>query len=148
MAFSNYINVLNNLSKDTKPNWGIMTAQHMVEHLVLAVQSSNGNFAFNEFITPPEKVPTLKRFMFSSRPFPKNFVNTVIGEGLKPIMFSDLDTAKKKLIEEINNFEEYFKTNPEAKPINATFGPLNYEEWIVFHNKHFTHHFNQFGLIT
>jgi oxepin-CoA hydrolase/3-oxo-5,6-dehydrosuberyl-CoA semialdehyde dehydrogenase len=63
------------------------------------------------------------------------------------LVYSDLERAKKKFFEEINNFEEYFKENPEIKPINATFGPLNYEEWVAFHNKHFTHHFTQFGLI-
>jgi len=26
-------------------------------------------------------------------------------------------------------------------------GKLNYKEWIIFHNKHFTHHFKQFELI-
>jgi oxepin-CoA hydrolase/3-oxo-5,6-dehydrosuberyl-CoA semialdehyde dehydrogenase len=124
-----------------------MSAQHMVEHLILAVQSSNGNFILNEFITPPEKLNVMKRFLLSNRPLPKNFTNTIIGEGLKPLIYSNLEIAKHKLLEEINNFEEYFKKNSEAKPINATFGPLNYKEWIAFHNKHFTHHLTQFGLI-
>ena len=138
---------LKSLTNETKPLWGTMTPQHMVEHLVRAVQSSNGSFAFTEFMTPPEKVPILKRFMFRTRPFPKNFVNTVIGEGLKPLVYSDLDSGKEELLKEIDDFHKYFKSNPEAKPINATFGPLTYEEWIAFHNKHFTHHLTQFGLI-
>ena len=147
MAFSNYINLLTDLSTETKAIWGTMTPQLMVEHLVLAVQSSNGKYPINEFITPPEKLNVMKRFLLSSRPLPRNFTNTIIGEGLKPLVYSDLDSAKEELLKEINDFHKYFEAIPEAKPINATFGPLNYEEWIVFHNKHFTHHLTQFGLL-
>lgn len=151
MAFSNYINVLNKLSKNTKPKWGIMTAQHMVEHLVLAVQSSTEKIIFDRFITPLDKLAISKRFLNSSRPLPKLFVNEVIseviGEGLIPLINNDLSSAIKELEKEVEYFDEYFTRNPEAKPINATFGPLNYEEWVVFHNKHFTHHLTQFGLL-
>lgn len=151
MAFSKYINLLNNLSKDTKPNWGIMTPQHMVEHLILAVQSSTEKIIFDRFITPLDKLAISKRFLNSSRPLPKLFVNEVIseviGEGLIPLINDDLSSAIKELEKEVEYFDEYFTRNPEAKPINATFGPLNYEEWVVFHNKHFTHHLTQFGLL-
>lgn len=147
MSFSNYINLLKNLTKEKKPLWGMMTSQHMVEHLVMAVQSSTGKIVFDRFITPEDKMAIAKRFLNSTRPFPKLFVNEVIGAGLKPLFCSDLDSAIEELKKEIIFFEEYFRINPEAKPINATFGPLNYDEWIAFHNKHFTHHLTQFGLI-
>jgi len=151
MAFSKYIDMLKTLSNDTKPAWGVMTAQHMVEHLTMAVQSSTGKIVFDRFITPEDKMAIAKRFLHSSRPLPKLFVNEVIseviGEGLIPLINKDLCSAIVELIKEAEYFDEYFTRNPEAKPINATFGPLNYEEWIAFHNKHFTHHLTQFGLI-
>ena len=40
----------------------------------------------------------------------------------------------------------YFEENPDATFINLTFGELDKTEWDVFHEKHFKHHFNQFGL--
>ena len=147
MAFSNYINLLENLKKNTKSLWGKMTPQHMVEHLILAVQSSNGKLSIEELMTPPEKLDIMKRFLMSSRALPQNFVNTVIGEGLKSLIYKDLETAKLKLNEELEDFEKYFQENPESRPTNATFGPLNKEEWIQFHTKHFTHHLKQVGLI-
>jgi len=92
-----------------------------------------------------------KRFLHSSRPLPKLFVNEVIseiiGEGLIPLINNDLSSAIRELKKEAKYFDEYFTRNPEAKPINATFGPLDYDEWKAFHNKHFTHHLTQFGLI-
>ena len=126
-------------------------SQHMVEHLTMAVQSSTGKIIFDRFITPEDRIAIAKRFLNSSRPLPKLFVNEVIseviGEGLIPLINNDLSSAIRELKKEVDYFYEYFTKNPEAKPINATFGPLNYEEWIVFHNKHFTHHSTQFGLI-
>jgi hypothetical protein len=53
----------------------------MVEHLILAVQMSNTKLKL-ECFNPPENIPSLKRFLMSSRPMPKLFVNPVIGEDL------------------------------------------------------------------
>jgi len=36
--------------------------------------------------------------------------------------------------------------NPDALKLNPTFGELNKAEWEIFHEKHFTHHFKQFGI--
>ncbi|MBK7104881.1 MAG: hypothetical protein IPH62_06325 [Ignavibacteriae bacterium] len=139
--------LLEKLTTETKPNWGIMTAQHMIEHLILAVKTSNGKFSIDKCLSPPDKYPILKRFLQSSKPLPKDFVNPVLGEGLQPLIYSDLDSAKDELKLQIEEFYNYFKENPSAQPMNATFGPLNFDEWKIFHTKHFTHHFTQFGLI-
>ncbi len=124
-----------------------MTAQHMVEHLCQAVQLSNGNFVINECMTPVEKLPLLKRVLMSHRPLPKNFTNTVVGAELKTLIHRNLNEAIEALQKEISEIDIYFEKNSEAKPVNPTFGPLNKEEWNQFHNKHFTHHLTQFGLI-
>lgn len=147
MAFSNYINLLGNLKKNTKSLWGKMTPQHMIEHLVEAVRLSNGKETIIECMTPEDRLPLMKKILMSSRPLPKNFVNTVVGEGLKPLKFENLHQAKAALENELIKFGEYFKENPDAVLNNPSFGPLNYEEWVQFHKKHLTHHFTQFGLI-
>ena len=56
-----FITKLNLLKPDQKPVWGKMSAQHMVEHLILAVKMGNGKLKF-ECINPPDKIPTLKNF--------------------------------------------------------------------------------------
>ena len=137
---------LNSLAETASPHWGIMTSQHMVEHLCQAVQLSNGVLENKDCMNPEEKLPVLKRVLMSARPLPKNFVNTVIGEGLKPLKYKSLIAAIEQLKKELKDFDDYFTKNKDAKPINPTFGPLNKEEWIQFHKKHFTHHFEQFGL--
>jgi hypothetical protein len=141
-----YHEILLALKKDEKPLWGKMSPQHMVEHLILAVQMSNGKLIF-ECFNPAEKIPTLKRFLMSSRPMPKLFVNPIIGEDLRLLKYSSLEEAMGKLKNEIDDYKLFFKNNPDVKPVNATFGELNKEEWDVFHEKHFIHHLNQFGLL-
>lgn len=142
----NYIALLNKLDPKQKPLWGKMTPQHMVEHLILAVQMSNGKLKL-ECLNSPEKIPTLQRFLMSSRPMPKGFVNPAIGPDNLPLNYSSLDEAKNKLEEEVDDYVLFFENNPDANLVNVTFGELNKEEWDVFHKKHFTHHLSQFGLL-
>jgi len=47
----------------------------------------------------------------------------------------------------MTDYLKYFELNPEVKTVNVTFGELNKDEWDIFHQKHFAHHFSQFGLI-
>ena len=134
------------LHKEAKQLWGKMSSQHMIEHLIIAVRISNGKLTFDCF-NPPEKLPTLKKFLMSSRPIPKEFVNPLIGEGLVPLEFKNLGEAKIALKKEIEDYYKYFEEKPNASFINPTFGELTKNEWDVFHEKHFTHHFRQFGII-
>jgi hypothetical protein len=142
-----FLKKLTQLEMYTKPLWGKMSARHMVEHLIFAVQMGNGKL-FLECFNPPEKLPALKRFLMSERPLPKLFVNPVIGPDLIELKFSRLEEAKSNLKKEVDDYYAYFKKNPEAKLVNVTFGELNFAEWEVFHKKHFTHHLSQFGLIS
>ena len=146
MLTNNYLMILKKLDPHQKPLWGKMTPQHMVEHLILAVQMGNGKLKL-ECINPPEKIPTLKRFLMSSRPMPKLFVNPVVGKDLRPLKYSSLEAAVEKLKNEIDVYVLFFENNPGAKPVNLTFGELNKEEWDVFHQKHFKHHLSQFSLL-
>jgi oxepin-CoA hydrolase/3-oxo-5,6-dehydrosuberyl-CoA semialdehyde dehydrogenase len=147
MAFENFTELLVNLDPETKPLWGKMTVQHMVEHLILTFQMSNGNLVFDKSFNPPEKYAALKRFLMSKKPLPKNFINPAIGEDLKPLKFKNLKNAGEALNNEIDIFIKYFDRNPDITTVNVTFGPLNKNEWMKFHEKHLTHHLKQFGLI-
>ncbi|MFI5156737.1 MAG: hypothetical protein ACHQEM_11150, partial [Chitinophagales bacterium] len=64
-----------------------------------------------------------------------------------PLKNQSLEAAKEQLKQELNAFDEYFARDPDAKPTNPTMGPLHFDEWLIFHNKHFTHHFKQFNLL-
>ena len=139
------LELLIKLENDSKPLWGKMSPQHMIEHLILAVKSGNGKIQKGCF-NPHEKIPVLKRFLVSARALPKDFVNPLIGPDLLPLKYENLESAKLALKQELEDYYTYFEENPDATFINPTFGELNKTEWDVFHEKHFKHHFNQFGL--
>ena len=74
----------------------------------------------------------IKKFLLSSRPLPKDFLNPIIGENLLPLEFENLDSAIKVLTYEVEDYYNYFEENPGALLLNPTFGELNKDEWDVF----------------
>lgn len=146
MLQTDLLNKLFAVTQKDVPLFGKMSVQHMIEHLILALHTSNGKLAV-ECFTPAEKLPTLKRILLSERPLPKGFVNPLIGEGLLELKYSTLDEAKEMLKIEIKDYELYFEMNPETLFVHPVFGSLNKEEWDIFHRKHFIHHMQQFGLM-
>ncbi len=146
LSLEEIIKLLENLKPETPPIWGKMTAQHMLEHLVFSVRISNAKLKVNCFI-PIERWTTMKKVLESNRPLPKNFINPIIGENLIPLEFKNIDESLSGLRKEFSDFIKYFTDNPGAVLVNPTFGELNFEEWKIFHHKHFTHHCLQFGLL-
>ena len=141
----NKLSALNKLVPSTKQLWGKMYSQHMVEHLMLAVRCGNGKLKV-ECFNSLEKIPALKGFLLSQRPLPKEFINPLVGEGLLPLQYKSLDEAKSVLTTEIEDYYKFFENHPNAVLVNPTFGELNKQEWDVFHEKHFNHHYKQFGI--
>jgi oxepin-CoA hydrolase/3-oxo-5,6-dehydrosuberyl-CoA semialdehyde dehydrogenase len=66
---------------------------------------------------------------------------------IENLIHSDLETAKKMLLEAREEYLAYFKENPDAKTRNVVFGELNKFEWYLLERKHLNHHFKQFNLI-
>ena len=144
--FDQFLKKLTLLHADQNPLWGKMTPQHMVEHLILSIQMSNGKLNL-KCISQPENLPSLKRFLLSERELPKEYINPYIGPNLLELKYSSLEEAVESLEKEINNYNQFFKLNPDTKTVHVTFGELNKQEWDQFHSKHFKHHLSQFDLI-
>ncbi len=134
------------LTPETTANWGIMTPQHMVEHLIVTMKISNGKLRAPLAVSEHE-MELRKKFLMGDKMFEKNIKNPVLGEGLPKLRNANLDEAREKFLKEVDDFYEFFKTNPDAKPIHPLFGELYKSEWERFHLKHFTHHLSQFGLL-
>lgn len=146
MTLDEKIKSLSKLKNDLTPLWGKMTLQHMVEHLYKAVQASINEIKLNIY-TEDRKISVLKKLFLGERTFPKEFMNPAIGPDLLPLEFSDLDTAIKEFEEVIIRYDQFFAENPLTKTAHPIFGLLSKEEWDKFHQKHFTHHLSQFGVI-
>ncbi|MEM6697899.1 MAG: hypothetical protein AAF599_05860, partial [Bacteroidota bacterium] len=63
------------------------------------------------------------------------------------LRFDSLEGAKAALIKSLEEVKEKYKTDPDFKAFNPTFGDLNAYEWKLYCQKHFQHHFEQFGLM-
>ena len=139
--------LLQSLDANAIPLFGKMTPQHMVEHLTMIVSASNGKMAVGLFL-PKETADVLKALMIYS---PKELVpgikSPLLGDDPPPLVHENFATAIEALQAELEIFDEYFRLNPNATPMQPRMGELNYKEWVILHNKHFKHHFKQFGLI-
>ncbi len=143
--FSNRQNIFKSLAKltsNTKPNFGIMTAKLMVEHLAINVQFSNGK---NPLIGYREINP-MKSFLLSNQPMPIGTAFFLTGRELAKPVTENLDQAIVFLTKEMDDFKIFFDHNSVKKPTHAVFGNLTKEEWELAHSKHFTHHFKQFAI--
>lgn len=137
---------LKNLNPDSPAQFGIMTPQHMVEHLTVTMKLSSGRIKLPEFEPNEKQLMQKQALIYTDMEFPKG-VRAPNSDGELPdLRFPDLDTAKEKLIQSIQEYEEVFEKNPDFKSIHPRFGFLTHEEWEKFHQKHFTHHFGQFGI--
>ena len=137
---------LGKLNTSDKPLWGKMTPQHMVEHLIITFKMSIGKINI-PIITKEEDWPKTKAYLMKDSPMRRNVPSPVGNDNLLPLRFPDLDSAKVKLLEERDFFLKTMKEQPDFIANHPYGGPMNLEEWLLFHRKHFKHHFIQFGLI-
>ncbi|WP_267626843.1 DUF1569 domain-containing protein, partial [Gordonia sputi] len=98
-------------------------------------------------VTPEEHLPKYKEFLLSDKQFRENTKAPVLPEEPLPVREPDLNTAKARLKEAIENFFSFYERYPDKKITHPVFGPLNFEEWILLHYKHVTHHARQFSLM-
>lgn len=139
---------LSKLTEASKPKWGLMTPQHLVEHLELSYRMAAGEVQDFEIATPEEKLEKVQATLWNYDPMPRNFKHPLLKkEALEDLRYKDLETAKQKFREAREEYENYFKENPDALTKNAVFGWLTKFEWELLHRKHLNHHFEQFNLI-
>ena len=141
------LSVTSKLIAEKKPLWGKMTAQHMIEHLHTTVVGS----------TIIKKTPPLpanasqeegKRFLiYSPADMPKNLDNPAFRFGLPEYKNPSIAEAKTKLLFSLKRFFEIYEGKEDAYNYNPFLGDLTVDETLLFHYKHFKHHYTQFGLI-
>jgi hypothetical protein len=135
------------LRPDAAPVFGIMTPQHMVEHLCNEVRFSNGRLPQKLWLTVEQAEGAKAYLIYTDVAVPMGFKSPLLGDGLSELEFSDIDEAIHQLLTELDGFDDYFAQNPEARPVHPALNDLDEKEWIIYHGKHFTHHFKQFSLL-
>nr|WP_302621739.1 DUF1569 domain-containing protein [Polaribacter reichenbachii] len=135
---------LNTLTKITKPVFGKMNGQQVIEHLSLLMQISNGKIDADYYVSD-EKTARRKPFLDTDGELHIGFRAAILSDEPTPEKFNSIQEAIDDLVVQINDFKNHFtETTTENHPF---FGELDYEYWKKFHVKHFTHHFKQFNLL-
>lgn len=139
---------LSALKEDAKPEWGIMTPQHMVEHLEYTYKIASGEIQGFEIATPEKILEKVKNSLWNFNKFPKNSKFPLLEKDtLDELKHENLATAISKFKEQRERYLDFFKENPKATLSNMVFGELNKYEWYLLERKHLNHHFEQFGLL-
>lgn len=140
--------LVNKITENDKPKWGIMTPQHMLEHLEESYKVLGGQIQDFEIVTPEKIVEKVRNSLYNYEKFPQNSQFPTMKKGeLEDLKHPDLATAKEKFFEAREEYTAFFKENPDAVLKNMVFGELNKYESYLLERKHLNHHFEQFGLI-
>lgn len=131
------------LEEKQAPNFGIMTAHHMAEHLIFVTKSivkrrgeaeaelNKSQLYFRKFLD--------KGCPFEHRPKEEATLNDLRAESIE---------AAVKILEEATvKFYDLFKSNPNHKSYNTMMGEFNLEEIELFNYQHGRWHLHQFGII-
>ena len=137
---------LGSLSQDSKPIFGLMNAQQMIEHLSAITKIANGNWQVDVFVSD-EKTARRKPFLDTENELEIGFKPNLLAEEPNPLQFKSIQEAIDDLVFQIQYFVKVFEGNPTKTVVHPFFGELDFDYWKKFQVKHFTHHFKQFGLV-
>ncbi len=134
---------LRTLQGNQAPNFGLMTAHHMVEHLIFTTKSLAKRRGEPEG-EPNKSQVYFRKFMDAGCPFehrPKEDAT------LNELRTENIEEAIKILEEATEKFYDLFESNPTHKSYNQMTGEFNLAELELFNYQHGRWHLYQFGLI-
>lgn len=134
--------LLRELTTETRPCFGIMSPQHMVEHLIWVSKSSVKNIGQQEGELTPAQMG-FKSFVQKGANFRYQYKD-MKREDLEPPRMNNLQEAIDQVPEAISRLYHYDEQHTFYNPMMGTF---TFAEMELFHRKHYEHHLQrQFGL--
>jgi len=138
--------MLRKLEGTQEPNFGLMTAQHMVEHLIYVTKS------FMKRHGEPEGEPTksqlyFQKFLAKGCPFQYRPKEGVTKENLNALRSANIEEAIQGLEAATAKFYALFDENPDFKSYNSMMGEFTMDNLELFAYQHGRWHAHQFGLI-
>lgn len=138
--------LLKNLSPDRKGNFGLMTPQHMVEHLIGAIKSAAVKHEGERLNPPSERQIGMQKFIqsgsvLSHRPSDKTKAD------LPELKHASLEDAVELIPGAVQEYYDFVDANPDYKPYASFLGEVQHEDLELFHYMHIKYHLWQFGLL-
>lgn len=140
-----FLEILKNLDEKKSASWGKMNPQRMIEHLSDCIYMSCG-IGNHELLIPEEKIKGMQAFLISDKEMPQN-IQVPFAKENTPLRNTDIELALDEFTMAWVDFEEMYSEDSKKTALHPYYGNLNYEQWLLLHSKHFTHHFTQFGLM-
>ena len=134
------------MTTESVARFGILTPQHMLEHLILTLKLSSGRIPMTDFVPNEKQLAQKQALLYTDIPFPQGIKAPGIPDTLMELRFPNLESAKAALLTSWDGFQEVFEKEPAKTTLHPRFGPLNHDDWEKFHAKHMNHHFGQFGV--
>ena len=137
---------LDTLNENSKPIFGSMNAQQMIEHLSAVTQIANLNWNLDVYVSD-EKTARRKPFLNTENELQTGFKASFLSDEPIGLNFSSIHLAIDDLLHQLELFVKVFTEDEHKTVVHPFFGSLDFEAWKKFQVKHFTHHFKQFGLL-
>jgi len=132
------------LTSNAQAKFGLMTPQHMVEHLILMTKLSVRQYG-DATAEPTEGQIKFKKFITNGAKFEHRPSNKTAAD-LPKLKYASLEEALGNYPQGINGFYDHFDANPDFLSFNQIQGALGFEDLEFLHRQHFEYHLGQFGL--
>lgn len=141
-TMAQYLERIEALRPDTKPQWGKLDATGMVAHLTQSFRISLGEVPVTD-----RSNWFLRRFgvimAFGPLPIPRNVTGPA---EFFPKSVAEFEEEKRAWREAMERFVAAAESDPDRKHVSPLMGPLPLRTWQRIHAVHMDHHFKQFGL--
>lgn len=132
------------LTETTSKKFGLMTPQHMVEHLVLMTKVSVRQYG--DIADPrTEGQVKFKKFIEKGAHFEYRPSNKTAAD-LPKLKYASLEEAIASYPKGIEGFYAHYSANPDFLSYNQIQGALGFKDLEFLHARHFAYHLDQFGL--
>lgn len=140
---------LSKLTETSDRKFGEMSPQMMVEHLEEVLRNGIGDLKAGDFPEiPAEHLEKLQDWLYTNEKIRPGAKYPLLKDDEQPTLrFKNLDEAKAKFLETLQEYLIYFRENPQSEKFHPRFGTIDKEMSELFQRKHITHHFEQFGLL-
>ena len=139
---------ISKLDQNTKPLWGTMGAQQMVEHLEYTYRIASGEIQDFDITTSDKILDKVHATLYNYDKMPREYEFPLNDKSeITKLKHENLAIAKEKMFDARQEYLDFFKENPDAELKNTVFGMMDRYEWYLLERKHLNHHFEQFGLI-
>jgi hypothetical protein len=130
------------LTPETTPQWGNMTAAQMLSHCAEIQEVSNGKALNNTPFLVKLFKGMIRNMVVNDKPYPKN---TKTHPQYRQTSDRDFETEKKRLLGALDEFVNA-DTEVAGRANHPLFGEMSPEEkgWSMY--KHLNHHLTQFGV--